>query len=187
MAYNVAEGVIAVWFGAEADSISLVGFGLDSYIEVAAAIAVFWRLSHSLREEDGEAAERRERRVHQFVGATFVGLALYVSVQSVWNLWTRSMPEASLIGILLALASLIVMPSVAWGKLRVAKKLSSTALRAEAKETLACSYLSLVLLLGLGANAAWGWWWADPLAALAMIPWLVKEGLEGLRGDDCCD
>jgi divalent metal cation (Fe/Co/Zn/Cd) transporter len=96
----------------------------------------------------------------------------------------------SLIGIILALASLVIMPLVAWGKLRVANAIGSAALRAEAKETLACSYLSLALLLGLVANATAGWWWADPVAALCMVPWLVKEGMEGLRGEHCeagCD
>lgn len=186
LAYNVLEGVIALWSGVVAGSISLVGFGLDSYIEVAAALALFWRLSHSLRGEDGADAERRERLVHRFVGGTFVALALYVTAQAGWTLWSRAAPEESLVGIALAVASLVVMPLVAWGKLRAAGHIGSAALRAEAKETLACSYLSFVLLLGLGLNAALGWWWADPAAALLMVPWLVKEGREGLSGDGCC-
>jgi divalent metal cation (Fe/Co/Zn/Cd) transporter len=114
---------------------------------------------------------------------TFLLLAVYVSLQASWTLWTRAAPEASLVGILLAVASLIVMPLAAWWKFRAARAIGSAALRAEAKETLACSYLSLTLLVGLAANAAAGWWWADPVAALIMVPWLVKEGSEGVRGE----
>jgi len=125
--------------------------------------------------------------VHRFVGATFVALALYILAQAGWTLWTREAPEESLVGIILAVASLVIMPLVSWGKLHTAKVINSAALRAEAKETLACSYLSFTLLLGLVANAAAGWWWADPMAALLMVPWLVKEGLEGLRDEPCCE
>lgn len=185
MAYNLAEGAIALWAGVAAKSIALVGFGFDSYLELAAAGALLWRLRVEARGADAEEIERTERRVHRVVGGTFVALALYVAVQSVWVLWQRRPPEESTVGIVLAVASLAIMPLVAWGKLRAARELGSAALRAEAKETLACSYLSFALLLGLAANALAGWWWADPAAALLMVPWLVKEGLEGLRGDPC--
>jgi len=111
-------------------------------------------------------------------------LAAYVSSQAGWTLWQRAAPQESWIGILLASVSLVVMPLISWGKLRAAREIGSAALRAEAKETLACSYLSLTLLLGLGANAIRCWWWADPLAALLMVPWLVKEGREGLGGEE---
>jgi len=187
LAYNVVEAVIALASGAAADSIALVGFGLDSGIEVAAAAVLLWRLSLETRGVEGERLERAERRVHRFVGATFLALALYVTAQAGWTLWARDAPRESLVGILLATASLVIMPLVAWGKLRAAREIGSAALRAEAKETLACSYLSFALLLGLGANAAAGWWWADPAAALAMVPWLVREGLEGIRGETCAD
>jgi divalent metal cation (Fe/Co/Zn/Cd) transporter len=187
MAYNVAEGVIALWAGVRAGSIALVGFGLDSYIECAAATALLWRLTLEARGAHPEAIEQSEQRVHRFVGATFVALALYVLGQAGWTLVTGNAPEESLIGIILAAASLAIMPLVAWGKLHAAQAMHSAALRSEAKETLACSYLSLTLLLGLVANAEAGWWWADPLAALLMVPWLVKEGMEGLRGEQCCD
>ncbi len=186
-AYNAAESVLALWSGVAAQSIALVGFGLDSLIELAAAGALLWRLSVEARGADAERIERVEDRVHRFVGVTFLLLAAYVVGQSGWTLWVKDAPEESLVGIGLALASLVLMPLVAWGKLRVADRLGSRALRAEAKETLACSYLSLALFVGLGANALFGWWWADPAAALLMVPWLIKEGLEGLRGDDCCD
>ena len=185
LAYNVAEGVLAVYSGWRAASIALIGFGLDSWIEVAAAGVLLWRLRLELGGADPEQLETTEHRVLRFVGLTFLLLALYVIAQAGWSLWRREAPEESLLGIALAIASLVVMPLVAWAKLRAAAVLGSGALRAEAKETLACSYLSLALLLGLTANAWWGWWWADPVAALLMVPWLVREGLEAVRGESC--
>lgn len=187
LAYNVLEAVIALGSGVAADSIALVGFGLDSGIEVAAAAVLLWRLWLEARGVERERIERAEHRVHRFVGLTFLALSLYVSGQAGWTLWTRAAPEESLVGIALASASLVVMPLVSWGKLRAAREMGSAALRAEARETLACSYLSFALLLGLAANAVAGWWWADPLAALAMVPWLVREGLEGVRAEGCED
>jgi len=187
LVYNVAEGVIALSAGTMADSIALFGFGLDSLIEVAAAGVLLWRLAVEARGREGEALERTERTVHRFIGATFIALALYVTGQAGWTLWARAAPAASFVGILLAGASLVIMPAIAWGKLRAAREIGSAALRAEARETLACSYLSFALLLGLIANASLGWWWADPMAALLMVPWLVREGLEGLRGESCAE
>jgi len=187
LAYNVLEAAIALASGAVADSIALVGFGLDSGIEVAAAGVLLWRLSLETRGVRAEELERAERRVHRFVGGTFLALALYVSGQAGWALWSREVPQESLVGIALAVASLVIMPLVAWGKLRAAREIGSAALRAEAKETLACSYLSFALFVGLAANAWAGWAWADPVAALAMVPWLIREGLEGVRGEACGD
>jgi divalent metal cation (Fe/Co/Zn/Cd) transporter len=184
LAYNVVEAVIALWAGSEAGSIALLGFGLDSVIEVAAAAAMLWRLSVELQGEDPERIEQAERRVRRVIGATFLALAAYVTVQAAYSLLTQGRPEESLVGIILAIASLIIMPLLAWGKLRVARGLGSEALRAEAKETIACAYLSLALLVGLVLNAALGWWWADPAVALLMVPWLVFEGVEGWRGED---
>jgi divalent metal cation (Fe/Co/Zn/Cd) transporter len=184
LAYNVVEAVIALWAGSEAGSIALLGFGLDSVIEVAAAAAMRWRLSVELQGEDPERIEQAERRVRRVIGATFLALAAYVTVQAAYSLLTQGRPEESLVGIILAIASLIIMPLLAWGKLRVARGLGSEALRAEAKETIACAYLSLALLVGLVLNAALGWWWADPAVALLMVPWLVFEGVEGWRGED---
>lgn len=185
-AYNTLEALVALWAGLAAGSIALVGFGLDSVIELFAAGALFWRLRVEAAGADHETVERSERRVHRLVGGTFIALALYVTAQAAWSLWAGEAPEESLPGILLAAASLVLMPLIAWGKLRAARRLGSPALAAEAKETLACAWLSLALLLGLLANAAAGWWWADPLAALFMVPWLVREGVEGLRGECCC-
>jgi divalent metal cation (Fe/Co/Zn/Cd) transporter len=181
LAYNVIEAGIALWSGFRANSIALVGFGLDSVIECAAAGMLFWRLSVETRGLGHEALQAAEQRVRRFVGLTFLLLAAYVIGQAAWTLWQRDPPGESLIGMILAVASLVIMPLVAWGKLVAAREIESRALRAEAKETLACSYLSFTLLVGLGMNAALGWWWADPVAALLMVPWLVKEGLEGFE------
>lgn len=187
LAYNVLEAAVAIWSGLRAESIALVGFGLDSVIETAAAGVLLWRLGLEARGAAPERLEPAERRVHRFVGGTFIALAFYVLGQSGWSLWRHEAAGESVVGIVLAAASLVIMPLVAWGKLRAARELGSGALRAEARETLACSYLSFTLLVGLALNAALGWWWADPLAALLMVPWLVKEGLEGLRGERCDD
>jgi len=187
LAYNVAEAAIALWFGREADSVALVGFGFDSLIETAAASVLLWRLWVEASGADSTRVKAIEHRVHRFVGATFLVLAAYIVLQSAWTLWNRNAPAESPVGIVLAAASLVIMPLVAWAKLRAADEIGSAALRAEAKETIACSYLSFTLLLGLGANAAVGWWWADPVAAVVMVPWLVMEGREGLSGnEDCC-
>ena len=185
MVYNVIEAGVALWSGFAADSIALVGFGLDSVIEFAAASVLLWRVRVEARGADAATVARAERRVLGFVGLTFLALALYVLVQAGWILWYRQPPEESRLGIALAAASLVIMPAIAVGKFRAAREIGSMALRAEAKETLACSYLSLTLLLGLVANVVAQWWWADPVAALLMVPWLVKEGIEGLRGDTC--
>jgi len=184
MIYNIVEAVVALWTGHRADSIALVGFGLDSLIEIAAAAILLWRMTVQLRGADEERVERAERRVRRFVGLTFFALSAYVTLESLWTLWTGEGPAESLIGIALAIASLIVMPLIAFGKMRTADALGSKALRAEAKETLACSYLSFTLLLGLVLNAVAGWWWADPAAALLMVPGLVHEGKEAFEDED---
>jgi divalent metal cation (Fe/Co/Zn/Cd) transporter len=184
MVYNVLEAVVALWAGVRAGSIALVGFGLDSVIELAAATVVLWRILIELPGKEPQRVARTESLVRRFVGATFLALAAYVLIQSTWGLWTADAPAESAVGLALAAVSLVVMPLIAWGKLRAAEAIGSGALRAEAKETLACSYLSFCLLFGLAANAVFGWWWADPLAALLMVPWLIREGLEGFEQDD---
>ena len=184
MAYNAVEAGLALWSGVRAGSVVLVGFGLDSVIEVAAAGVLLWRLSLESGGASEERLEVAEERVRRFVGLTFFLLATYVVGQALWTLWTVDAPAESLLGIILAIASLIVMPLVSLGKFRVAGEIGSAALRAEAKETLACSYLSFTLLLGLAANAVLGWWWADPAAALVMVPWLIHEGREGFERPD---
>ena len=177
--WNVIEGIVAIAAGVIAGSIVLVGFGLDSYIEVASGLVLIWRLrKHGFcNDEEEEAAEKK---AIFFVGVTFLVLALYVTYESAKKLLLHEHPDESVIGIVLALVSLIVMPWLAIYKKRIAAEINSRALRADALETLACSYLSLTLLIGLGANALFGWWWADPVAALAMVYFLVKEGWEAI-------
>lgn len=189
LAYNVIEAVLAIWAGVRANSIALVGFGADSIIECSAGILLLWRLSLGANpgRAKGRSLEAVDRRVHRFVGITFYLLALYVLLQAGWDLYKREAPEESVFGIVLAAASLAIMPLLAWGKIKASRHIGSSALRAEAKETLVCSYLSFTLLLGLAANAIAGWWWADPTAALLMVPWLIKEGTEGVRGECCGD
>ena len=186
LAYNAIEAVIAVWAGVQAGSIALVGFGFDSVIETAAAVVLLWRLRAEARGADPETLEKTETRAERFVGITFWLLALYVTITAIWTLATASAPEESLVGIILAAVSLVVMPVVAAFKIKAAGKIGSSALRAEAKETLACSYLSFTLLAGLLANALLGAWWADPAVALLMVPWLVKEGKEAIFDGGCC-
>jgi divalent metal cation (Fe/Co/Zn/Cd) transporter len=184
--YNLVEAGVAIWLGLQAESIALEGFGLDSLIEVSAAGLMLWRLLLQWRGSDDAVVEASEDKVHRFVGFTFLLLALYIGWQSGTALWLQERPQESLPGIVLAVLSLIVMPGLAWGKLRVADRIRSAALAMEAKETIACSLLSFILLAGLALHGWLGWWWADPVAGLCMIPWLVKEGLAGLRGESCC-
>jgi len=182
--YNIIEAGVALWAAAAARSIALLGFGLDSLIETAAAGAMLYHLWWETQGRDPEAIEGREQAVHRFVGFTLLLLACYVVGQSAWTLWRCEAAAESVVGIVLAAASLVIMPVVSFYKLRAAREVGSRALAAEAKETLACSYLSFCLFAGLVANAVAGWWWADPLAALLMVPWLVHEGLEGFEGEE---
>jgi divalent metal cation (Fe/Co/Zn/Cd) transporter len=184
IAWNVIEGIVAVSAGVVAGSVALVGFGLDSWIEVTAAAILLWRLG--IPDHD-EAAEPREATAHRVVGVTFLVLAGYIAAQTVYTIATGSEPDASTVGLVLAALSLLVMPALGLAKRWNARHLGSRALIAESTETLVCSYLSATLFVGLAANAALGWWWADVAAALAMVPWIVKEGLEGLRGESCED
>ncbi len=180
VAWNILEGLIAIAAGVVAGSIALVGFGLDSYVEVASGLILVWRLrKHELSDDEEEAAA--EKKAILFVGVTFILLALYVTYESGKKLFFHERPDESLVGILLAIVSLIVMPFLASYKKKIAAEIKSRALRADALETLACSYLSLTLFLGLGANALFGWWWADPIAALAMVYFLIREGREAIE------
>ncbi|TAH53831.1 MAG: hypothetical protein EYC68_01980 [Chloroflexota bacterium] len=183
VSYNIVEGVLALGLGIAAASLSLEAFGLDSIIEVTAGVILIWRLNVERRGGDQEQIERVEQRAEKFVGYTLVALAVYVVVQAGITLWTRQAPEASLFGIVLAVASLVIMPLLAWWKLRLAGRIPSRALRADAFETIACAYLSGALLIGLGANYFLGWWWADPLAALVMVFFIVREAREALTGE----
>jgi len=184
LAYNCLEGLIAIGAGAMAGSIALVGFGFDSLIEVTASVAALWRLGADVEPADRERAERLTLRI---VGVLFIALGLYVGLDAAKTLLTREAPDESTIGIVLASVSLIVMPLLARAKRNVAKSLGSRALRSEAQQTQLCTYLSAILLGGLVLNALFGIWWADPLAALIMVPIIGKEGVEALRGHDSCN
>jgi divalent metal cation (Fe/Co/Zn/Cd) transporter len=164
-----------------AGSIALIGFGFDSAIETVAASALYARLRGELSGANAEESERHERRALRIVGGTFLLLSTYVAFEAVHTLWTRAEPAESALGIALAAISLAVMPLLAVAKLRTGERLGSRALVGDAKETFACAYLSLALLAGLGLNVVAGWWWADPLAALAMVPFLLREGREALE------
>jgi len=184
VAYNSLEGLIAIGAGLIAGSIALVGFGFDSVIEVTSGLALLWRLR---QDADVERRERVEAISLRIVGVCFLTLAAYVSYDAAASLLLRQPPEESIPGIVLAATSLIVMPLLVRAKRKVARGINSRAMAADAKQTELCTYLSAILLGGLLLNALVGWWWADPVAALVMVPIIIKEGIEGLRGETCCD
>jgi divalent metal cation (Fe/Co/Zn/Cd) transporter len=184
IAWNSVEGLTAVIAGALAGSISLVGFGIDSFIEVISGSVLLWRMSV---DADAKMREQNERLSLRLVGACFLGLAVYVGYESVSDLVTRKAPEHSLPGIILACVSLVVMPLLSRAKKKVGKELGSMAMHADAKQTDFCVYLSAILLIGLVLNLALGWWSADPVAALVMVPIIAKEGIDGTRAKACCD
>ena len=183
LAYNSLEGVLAVAFGLVAGSIALVGFGFDSLIELAASVTALWRLRSDVDVQRREHAEYWSLRI---IGISFLALALYVGIDAVRTLASRAAPDESWVGVVLASTSLLVMPVLSRAKRSVALQLRSGALVAEAKQTMICTYLSALLLAGLILNALFGWWWADPVAALAMVPLIAWEGIEGLRGHSAC-
>lgn len=174
IAYNLAEGVISIVAGVVASSVVLVGFGLDSAIEVSAAVVVALHLTRS-REE---IVPEWERRVAVFVGATLLVLAVYVAGRSIYNLATETKPSESVVGIVVTATSLFVMPLVSRLQHRMAVRINSIALEADSRETLVCTYLSATALVGLAANAWLGWWWADPAASLVMVYFIAREGRE---------
>jgi divalent metal cation (Fe/Co/Zn/Cd) transporter len=182
--YNAVEGIVSVAAGVVSGSVALVSFGVDSAIEVTSSLAAHWRLRADIDPERRERAERITRRI---IGSTFLALAAYVVVESVATLWRREVPEASPVGVVILVLSVIVMPWIARASRRVARALGSRSLEADAAQTALCAYLSVIALAGVGLNAALGWWWADPLAALGMVPIIAKEGLEGVRGEPACD
>jgi len=182
--WNTLEGLIAIAAGAIAGSVSLVGFGIDSFIEVTSGAALLWRMS---ADADEHRRERIERITLRIVGASFLALAVYVGYEAASDLLRKKAPEHSLPGIILACVSLVVMPLLSRAKRGVASNLKSAAMRADAKQTQFCTYLSAILLGGLVLNAAFSLWWADPVAGLLMVPIIAREGVEGLRGDACCD
>lgn len=179
VAYNVVECIVAVAAGVVAGSIALVGFGLDSAVEVSSGLVILWQFAHRTPQE-------RERRAQRIIAVSFFALAGYVGVESVRTLVTASDPDSSVVGIGLAAASLCVMPALSWAQRRTGRQLGSAAVVADGTQTLLCSYLSAALLAGLLLNATLGWSWADPIAALVIAAVAAREGLNTWRGDGCC-
>ena len=177
--YNVIEAIIAIWAGAVADSTALIGFGLDSVIEVASATAVAWQFS-------GKDPEARERTALQVIAVSFLALAAYVTFESVRSLAAAEQAAHSTVGIVLAAVSLVVMPVLSYAQRRAGGELGSASAVADSKQTLLCTYLSGVLLVGLLLNSLLGWWWADPVVALIIAVVAVDEGRKAWRGDRCC-
>lgn len=177
--YNIVEAVVALTAGAVAGSTALIGFGLDSIVEVASAAAVAWQFSATDHE-------RRERAALRIIAISFFALAAYVSYESVTALALEHRPEHSTVGLVLAAVSLAIMPALSLAQRRAGRELGSRSAVADSKQTLLCTYLSAVLLVGLAVNSAFGWWWADPIAALVIAAVAVREGSEAWRGRHCC-
>jgi divalent metal cation (Fe/Co/Zn/Cd) transporter len=180
--WNLLEGLVAVLAGAVAGSISLVGFGLDSFIEVTSGAVLVWRMAV---DADVHKREHNEKSALKVVGLCFLCLATYIIYESAIDLFRKRAPEHSLPGIVLACVSLLVMPPLSRAKRKVASELNSAAMHADSKQTEFCAFLSAILLAGLVINALFGLWWADPAAALAMVPFMTKEGVDSLRGKTC--
>lgn len=179
MAWNVIEAVVAIAAGAVASSIALIGFGLDSTVEVFSAMVILWQFRG--------IAHEREAQARKLIAVSFFVLAAYVAAQAVVDLVTRDEPASSPTGIALAVASLLVMPVLALAKRDTGRRLHSHAVVADGNQTKLCAYLSAILLGGLVLNATLGWWWADPVAALGIAALALNEGREAWRGDACCD
>ncbi len=180
--WNMFEAAVAIGAGVFAGSTALLGFGIDSLIESLSGSVLLWRLHH------GEKGERREQQARRLVGISLVILAAYVAFEAAESLVKREPPAVSYPGIVIALLAVIVMPLLARAKRKVAASLSSRAMHADSRQSDICGYLSAILVIGLGANAFLGWWWADPVAGLVMVPIIGKEGIEALRGEACgCD
>jgi divalent metal cation (Fe/Co/Zn/Cd) transporter len=177
--YNVVEAIIALTEGARVSSTALIGFGLDSVIEVSSAAAVAWQFS-------GRDPEAREKTALRIIAFSFFGLALYVTVDAVRSLLGVGEAQHSVVGIALAAVSLVVMPVLSWAQRRAGRELGSVSAVADSKQTLLCTYLSAVLLVGLLSNSLFGWSWADPIAALVIAGIAVREGINAWKGDTCC-
>jgi len=179
IAWNVVEAVVAIGAGLEAGSLALIGFGLDSTIEVGSAAVILWQFAG--------ADEQRERQALRLIAVSFFALAAYVTVQALVDLAATSEPDSSVVGIVLAALSLVVMPLLATAKRRTSQRLGSVTVAADSQQTWLCTYLSAVLLVGLVLNAAFGWWWADPVAGLLIAALALREGREAWAGDTCCE
>ena len=185
--WNLAEGAVALTAATMADSKALIGFGVDSFVESASAAVLIWRLR--VEQVDQARAEHAEQRALTLIGYAFLGLAVLVGVESVRSLVTGVHPDTSKIGIALTAVSLIVMPVLARAKRRIGVELGTRSITADSQQTMACVYLSAIVLVGLSLNALFGWWWADPVAALGVVAFLIHEGREALEADhvdECC-
>jgi divalent metal cation (Fe/Co/Zn/Cd) transporter len=178
IAWTSFEALAGVAAGVMAGSIALIGFGADSVIEVASSAILLWRLNH-------EFGEKRERTALRLVGIGFLLLAVYVGAEAIESLVKHQPPSVSYFGIVFSMLCLIVMPLIARAKRRVAERLNSRAMKADSQQSSICAYLAAILLVGLALNAVFGWWWADPVAALVMLPIIIKEGVEALKGETC--
>jgi divalent metal cation (Fe/Co/Zn/Cd) transporter len=187
LVYNIGEGLAALFVGVTAGSVALLGFGIDSVIEVISSVASLWRLRS---DADPVGRIHSERIALRTIGACFLALAVYILGDAGHALVAREVPGRTIPGVIITALSVVVMPLLAREKRKVAVTLGSRALGADATQTSMCAYLSLIVLCGVLLNVMFGWWWADPVAALAMVPIIAKEGIEGLRGevtcDDCC-
>ncbi len=179
--WNLLEAFVAIGAGFLAGSVALISFGFDSVIESSSGVALLWRLQNNGKDE------AREKTALKLVGVSLLLLAAYIIFDAAKSLIYREAPEKSFIGIGIAALSLIVMPVLARAKRKVAAELNSRALKADSRQTDICAYLSAILLVGLGLNALFGFWWADSVAALVMTPIIIKEGVGALRGETCCD
>lgn len=180
--WHAVEAAVAILAGVLAGSIALVGFGADSVVEALAGFIVLWRFASARA-----SSEDAERRAQQMIAISFFLIAAYVGVEAVRSLLGGEIPRASWLGIGLAAVTTVTMPLLAWTKAKVGDQLNSAATKSEGRQNMLCAYLSIALLVGLGANALLGWWWADPLTALAIAGVAVKEGWETWKGDPCCD
>jgi divalent metal cation (Fe/Co/Zn/Cd) transporter len=179
LGWNLTEAVVGIGAGLVAGSIALIGFGVDSIIESLSGASLLWRL------QSHESDERREQIALKLVGTSFFVLAAYVAADAANTLIQREPPSASIVGVCLAAVSLVVMPLLARAKRRVAARLNSRALVADSRQTDLCAYLSGILFIGLTFNALFGWWWADSIAAILMVPIITREGVEAFKGDAC--
>jgi divalent metal cation (Fe/Co/Zn/Cd) transporter len=177
--YNVIEAVVAITAGTIASSVALIGFGLDSVIEVSSAAAVAWQFA-------GPDPERREKVALRVIAGSFFALAAYVTVEALRTLVGGDPPDHSSVGIVLVAVSVVVMPFLSWAQRRAGRELGSASAVADSKQTLLCTYLSAAVLVGLVLNSALGWWWADPVVALGLAAVAIREGREALRGETCC-
>jgi divalent metal cation (Fe/Co/Zn/Cd) transporter len=185
--WNIVEGLVAVSAALAAGSVALLGFGVDSFVETASGAILIWRLRAERGEHDHAAIAELDSRAHRLVGISLFLLAGYIALDAGSSLRTGERPEVSWVGIAVTAVSIAAMWWLARAKRSAATALGSRALAADSFQTSACFWLSIITLSGVGLNALFGWWWADPAAALAMIPLLVREGREAWRGEDCCD